>query len=108
MSSQEIGLFRPVIDLVDEGHVPGTSPVADVARARIRKERIPRNRVQDRNVTVQFREIGFEILDCLRTRVTARKGENSRERDKRYNDFLHVCSFPLKVEEPTLPVQNDQ
>lgn len=93
---EKVCLLRFLSCLVDESHVPGTSSVADIARARIRKERVPCNRVQDCNITVQFREIGFEILDCLRTRVTARKGENRRERDKYENGFFHVCSFLLE------------
>lgn len=82
MFADKVRLLRFLSHLVDESHVPGIRTVADVTRSRIREDRIALDGVYDGYVTVEFREIGFEVFECLRARVTAGKGEQSRERDE--------------------------
>ena len=82
MIADEVRLLRFLPDLVDESHVPGIRSVADVTRSRIREERIALDGVYDCYVTVEFREIGFEVFEGLRARVTAGKGEQRREHDE--------------------------
>lgn len=82
MLAEKVRLLRFLSHLVDESHVPGIRSVTDVARPGIREERVPSNRIYDRDVTVKFRKIGFDVFEGLRTRVTARKGEQRGERDK--------------------------
>ena len=82
MFADEVRFLRFLSHLVDKSHVPGIRTVADVTRSRIREDRIALDGVNDGYVTVEFREIGFEIFEGLRARVTAGKGEQRRERDK--------------------------
>lgn len=82
MFAEKVCLLRFLSHLVDESHVPGIRAVTDVARPGIREERVPSNRIYDRDVTVKFREIGFEVFEGLRARVTAGKGKQRSERDK--------------------------
>ena len=82
MIADKVRFLRFLSHLVDKSHVPGIRTVADVTRSRIREDRIALDGVNDGYVTVEFREIGFEIFEGLRARITAGKGEQSRERDE--------------------------
>lgn len=82
MIADKVRLLRFLPNLVDESHVPGIRAIADVTRSRIREERIALDGVYDGYITVEFREIGFEVFEGLRARVTARKGKQRSEHDE--------------------------
>ena len=105
MIADEIRLLRFFPHLVDECHVTRFRTVTDVTRSRIREERIALDAVNDGYVTVEFREIGFEVFEGLRARVTAGKGEHSRERDEGEQDFLHVLFLLVKIRR-TVPIRS--